>query len=47
MDDEKALDIYLKRLEEIAKERLKDLNIRPLEAIKQALNVVEGEMQGY
>ena len=47
MSDEERLKIYLKKLEEIAFERLKERELTPLEALKEALNYVEGEMQGY
>jgi len=47
MHDEERLKIYLKKLEELAFERLRERNITPLEAMKEALNYIEGEMQGY
>ena len=47
MHDEENLKIYLKKLEELAYERLRERNITPLEAIREALNYIEGEMQGY
>lgn len=47
MHDEENLKIYLKKLEELAYERLKERNLTPLEAIREALNYIEGEMQGY
>ena len=47
MHDKERLKIYLQKLEEIAYERLKERNLSPLDAIKEALNYIEGEMQGY
>lgn len=47
MHDEENLKIYLKKLEELAYERLQERNITPLEAIREALNYIEGEMKGY
>lgn len=47
MYDEENLKIYLKKLEELAYERLQERNITPLEAIREALNYIEGEMKGY
>jgi len=47
MNHEELLKIYLKKLEEQAFERLKERNLTPLEALKEALNYIEGEMQGY
>ena len=47
MSDEERLKIYLKKLEALAYERLKERGLTPLEAIKEALNYIEGEMQGY
>jgi|SaaInlStandDraft_3_1057020.scaffolds.fasta_scaffold183534_1 hypothetical protein len=47
MHDEENLKIYLKKLEKLAYERLKERKITPLEAIREALNYIEGEMKGY
>lgn len=47
MHNEELLKIYLQKLQEEAFERLRERNITPLEAIKEALNYIEGEMQGY
>ena len=47
MQDEELLKIYLQKLQEQAFERLKERNLTPLQAIKEALNHIEGEMQGY
>ena len=47
MQDEELLKIYLQKLNELAYERLRERNITPVEAIKEALNYIEGEMQGY
>jgi len=47
MQNEELLKIYLQKLNELAFERLEERNLSPLEAIKEALNYIEGEMQGY
>lgn len=47
MNKEERLKIYLLKLEEQAYERLKERDITPLEAIKEAIHYIEGEMQGY
>ena len=47
MQNEELLKIYLQKLNELAFERLRERNLSPLEAIKEALNYIEGEMQGY
>jgi hypothetical protein len=47
MNQEELLKIYLKKLQEEAFIRLKERDLSPLEAIKEALNYIEGEMQGY
>ena len=47
MDKEELLKIYLKKLEKIAKERIQERNLTPLEALKEALKYIEGEMKGY
>ena len=44
MSNEENLKIYIQRLQELALERLKERNITPLNAIKEALNFIEGEM---
>lgn len=47
MNDEERLKIYLKKLEELAFERFKERSMTPIDAIREALNYIEGEMQGY
>lgn len=47
MHNEELLKMYLQKLQEQAYERLKERDLTPLEAIKGALNYIEGEMQGY
>ena len=47
MQNEELLKIYLQKLNELAFERLRERSLTPLEAIKEALNYIEGEMQGY
>jgi len=44
MNKQENLKIYIKRIEKLALERLEERNITPLEAIKEALNFIEGEM---
>lgn len=47
MKEEELLRIYLERLEKLSLERLHERNISALQAIKEALNYLEGEMRGY
>jgi hypothetical protein len=47
MDNEALLKIYLKKLEEEAFTRLKERKLSPIDAMKEALNYIEGEMKGY
>jgi len=44
MNNEENLKIYIQRLQELALERMKERDITPLSAIKEALNFIEGEM---
>ncbi len=47
MNDEELLKVYIQKIQEEALQRLKERNIAPLDAIREALNMIEGEMQGY
>ena len=41
---EKNLEIYLEKLRAIALEHMKERNLSPIEALKEAINYIEGEM---
>jgi hypothetical protein len=47
MSEEEKLTIYLEKLKIISAETLRDKNITALQALKEALNYIEGEMVGY
>jgi len=44
MNQEESLKIYIQRLEKIAQEQMRQRNISAIEALKEALNFIEGEM---
>jgi hypothetical protein len=44
MNNEENLKIYIKKIEKLALERLKERNLSPLDAIKEAVHYIEGEM---
>jgi len=47
MDNEELLTLYLEKLRLYATEHLEQEDISVVEALKQALIYLEGEMQGY
>ena len=47
MSEEELLRVYLQRVSQIALERLREQDIRALDAIQEALHYLQGEMQGY
>ncbi len=47
MNDEELLKIYIQKIQEEAMQRLRERKIAPLDAIREALNMIEGEMKGY
>ncbi|MBN2816931.1 MAG: hypothetical protein JXQ67_09620 [Campylobacterales bacterium] len=44
---EQNLQIYIEKLHIIALERMQERGLSPIEALKEAINVIEGEMKGY
>lgn len=47
MSEEEKLTVYLERLKILSYEYLQEKNTTALQALKEALNYVEGEMIGY
>lgn len=47
MDKEELLELYLEKLRLLALERLEDTNMSVIEALKESIVFLEGEMQGY
>jgi len=47
MNEEELLKIYLDKLTKLSLEKLHERNISALQALKEALNYIEGEMRGY
>ena len=47
MNKEELLTLYLEKLRLLALENIQEENISVIEALKQSLNYLEGEMQGY
>lgn len=47
MSEAEKLAIYLERLKILANENLQEKNTTAIEALKKALNYIEGEMIGY
>lgn len=47
MNKEELLNIYLEKLKLLSLERLQENNISVIQALKESLNYIEGEMQGY
>lgn len=47
MHEEELLNLYLEKLRVLALEQLKEKNISALEALKESLIYIEGEMKGY
>lgn len=44
MNKEENLKIYIEKLHKLALEKLQERDVTPLEAIREALNYIEGEM---
>ncbi|MEA1983441.1 MAG: hypothetical protein U9N39_07845 [Campylobacterota bacterium] len=47
MTETEKLKLYLEKIEAIALEKIKDENSSAIQALKESLNYVEGEMIGY
>lgn len=47
MTEYEKLIIYIEKLKEISIQNLQDKDITAIQALKQALNYIEGEMIGY
>ena len=47
MEQEELLNLYLEKLRALCKEKLEDSNISVMEALKESMVYLEGEMQGY
>lgn len=47
MEQEELLDLYLEKLRALCKAKLEDSNISIMEALKESIVYLEGEMQGY
>jgi hypothetical protein len=47
MDQEELLNLYLEKLRALCNEKLEDSNISVMEALKESIVYLEGEMQGY
>jgi len=47
MNEEEKLRVYLERLKVLAEEKLQDKGKTAMNALKESLNIVEGELIGY
>ena len=47
MEQEELLDFYLEKLRALCNEKLEDGNISVMEALKESIVYLEGELQGY
>lgn len=47
MDQEELLELYLEKLRALCKEKLEESNISVIEALKESIVYLQGEMQGY
>ena len=47
MHEEELLQVYLDKLAKLSLEKLHERKISALQALKEALNCIEGEMRGY
>ena len=47
MKTEELLELYLEKLRALCKEKLEESNISVIEALKESILYLEGEMQGY
>ena len=47
MDQKELLDLYLEKLRVLCNEKLEEREISVIEALKESIIILEGEMQGY
>ena len=47
MDSKELLGLYLEKLRILCEEKLEEGNISVIEALKESILYLEGEMQGY
>ena len=47
MENNELLDLYLEKLRALCNEKLEDSDISVMEALKESIVYLEGEMQGY
>lgn len=47
MNQEELLNLYLEKLRVICTQKLEEKNITVIEALKESLVYIEGEMRGY
>mgnify|MGYP006899557902 CR=1 FL=1 len=47
MSEEEKLLFYIEKLKVLSVEKLKDSKTSAIEALKQSLHFIEGEMKGY
>jgi hypothetical protein len=47
MNQAELLDLYLEKLRALCKEKLEENDISVIEALKESIIYLEGEMQGY
>lgn len=47
MNQEELLDLYLEKLRALCKEKLEESNISVIDALKESILYIEGEMQEY
>ena len=47
MDQKELLDLYLEKLRALCAEKLEEKEISVIEALKESILYLEGEMQGY
>ncbi len=47
MNEEQLLQMYLEKLAKLSLEKLHERDISALQALREALNYIEGEMRGY
>jgi len=47
MNYEELLNLYLEKLRQLSLEKLESQDITVLEAIKESIHFIEGEMTGY
>lgn len=47
MNESEKLQIYLKRIEAMAKDKIQTNDYSAIKALKEAINFIEGEMIGY